>query len=64
MVKRIKEIRDNASRRVSDILADIQSRLRRKSRELPLSDRTIGQWLEKWAANVRTERPWFILTVT
>ncbi|MBQ3381846.1 MAG: AMP-binding protein [Bacteroidales bacterium] len=49
MVKRIKEIRDNASRRVSDILADIQSRLKRKNRELPLSDRTIGQWLEKWA---------------
>ena len=49
MSKKLKDIRENASRRVSDILADIQSRLKRKNKELPLSERTIGQWLEKWA---------------
>ena len=31
------------------ILAEIQKRLRRKNKQLPLSELTIGQWMEKWA---------------
>jgi fatty-acyl-CoA synthase len=56
-IKKVKHIKEDRKIRKEDnkikrarFIADIQKLLQRKNKELPLFDLTIGQWLEKWAA--------------
>ncbi len=48
-----KKLKEKAEIKSARVIADIQKLLKKKNKEYPLSERTIGQWLEKWA----TETP-------